>query len=218
MDDEISIKQADSTFIANKRHFPDLVEASNAADLDTSPIQDETESRVSGTVSRAASFATSRQQRNLPLTRTRRPPVRTASMNFERMGRRRQQDWDFNPDEDDDEALMMQHFDEQQSTPLWTDDLEVEEIDRPADEVSEELGELMLRRRSLDADVRFHRHQRSLYCGGDFDDDDDSFRQRYAYHTSQLNRFLLEYRTLQRRLAHMQVCFPLYLYFLTEIL
>ena len=40
--------------------------------------------------------------------------------------------------------------------------------------------------------------------GGNIIDEDTSFHRRYAYHTGQLNRFLLEYRTLQKRLALMQ--------------
>jgi hypothetical protein len=33
---------------------------------------------------------------------------------------------------------------------------------------------------------------------------DEDFHRRYAYHTGQLNRFLFEYRALQKRLAQMQ--------------
>lgn len=36
------------------------------------------------------------------------------------------------------------------------------------------------------------------------EDFDEDFHRRYAYHTGQLNRFLLEYRALQKRLAQMQ--------------
>jgi len=41
-------------------------------------------------------------------------------------------------------------------------------------------------------------------AGGNIIDEDTSFHRRYAYHTGQLNRFLHEYRTLQKRLALMQ--------------
>ena len=61
----------------------------------------------------------------------------------------------------------------------------------------------------------FH-HQLDGYDSGDLDsgqlelvrrhseDFDEDFHRRYAYHTGQLNRFLLEYRALQKRLAQMQ--------------
>jgi hypothetical protein len=40
--------------------------------------------------------------------------------------------------------------------------------------------------------------------GGDRRSANADFYRRYAYHTSQLNRFLAEYRTLQDRLSQMQ--------------
>lgn len=41
----------------------------------------------------------------------------------------------------------------------------------------------------------------SFYGRDEFEED---FQRRYAYHTGQLNRFLFEYRTLQKKLARMQ--------------
>jgi hypothetical protein len=94
--------------------------------------------------------------------------------------RRRLSDWELNELDDD-----LQH---ERHSPSMFYPTQPSGRDSSFDSVELDCGQMELIRRHHSEEV-FH---------------DEDFHRRYAYHTGQLNRFLLEYRALQKRLAQMQ--------------
>lgn len=146
-------------------HYPDVVEASGAADYAARIHQDE------------------RRRRTAAAVRFRQPARRLPSLTHQR---RRLSDWELSgggdPLEEEPYGL-----DSPSSQDPFSYDSELEQV----------AGQ---RRRRCSED------NLSYGLADEEEEEDFNFLRRYAYHTRQLNRFLQEYRSLQKRLSTMQVC------------
>ena len=188
-----------------RRSYPDLIEGSIIADDDQDDDDDDVELVVDQELlSPSSPTAISASQLELnerPQQRRRRslvtvlPPARYLPY---RPSRRRLSDWQLSQLE---QSQSQQYYDDYYEDYAGGGGGGGDEYDlmmmaaaaeeEPMSPVSTSVA--MMRRHSID----------DFVSGGD-GDDDMSFHRRYAYHTDQLNRFLFEYRALQKRLARMQ--------------
>lgn len=163
------------------RNYPDLVDLLPLADYsgssDVTSNQDEMELiQLKRERSSPPIYPTSHYFQQHRTQETAFPGRRAVLTGPSNNNRRRLSDWEVNELDDDQEHSPM--FYQTQHVPVSS---AVESYDSELDCGQTEL-------------IRRHHSE-------EFDED---FHRRYAYHTGQLNRFLLEYRALQKRLAQMQ--------------